>query len=364
MGGVPILLVNHSLGPGGAERQLVETALHLRQFGYSPHVASVAGGFGEARLQDAGIPVWRIPLTSYVKPSLAAAIAHARAYIRSNDIRLVHAFDFSLCLFAVLAARASGRIGLTSQRFYMDTVPPNYQRMLRLAHRWAHGIVVNCDALTVYLENGYGIKPEKIHTCHNGLEASRFPSGIRKLFPEVAGAELVIGTICVMRPEKDVGTLIEAFAAAAIRGARLLLVGSGPESESLRAHAERLGIASRTTFLPTTQDVASALNSIDISVHPSLSEGLPNSVMEAMATGRAVVATRVGGCPELIDDDKDGLLFEPRDVAALCSALKRLAADAELRTRLGTAAATRIRTHFSLDAAARRMSEIYSRHLR
>ena len=106
MSGVPILLLSHSLGPGGAERQLVETALEIRKFGFAPHVASVVGGFSEARLRDVGIPVIRVPLTSYVKPSLAGAIAHARAYIRANRIRVVHSFDYSLCLFGVLAARA------------------------------------------------------------------------------------------------------------------------------------------------------------------------------------------------------------------------------------------------------------------
>jgi glycosyltransferase involved in cell wall biosynthesis len=181
----------------------------------------------------------------------------------------------------------------------------------------------------------------------------------------LADAELVVGVVCVLRPEKNLGQLLEAFARVRGQapGTRLLIVGSGPEEARLRAQARQLSLAEVCRFLPTTPNVAAELRGIDIFVHPSLSEGLPNAVMEAMASGCAVIASRVGGCPELIEHGVDGLLVTPGDLDDLAMQLGALIDDPVARAKLAAAATERMRRDFSLEASARRLEQIYESYL-
>jgi glycosyltransferase involved in cell wall biosynthesis len=169
----------------------------------------------------------------------------------------------------------------------------------------------------------------------------------------------------VLRPEKNLGLLLKAFAAllAERPDLRLLLAGGGPEREALERQSAQLGIADHVLFHPPVPNVASLLRSIDIFVHPSLSEGFPNAVMEAMASGCCVVASDAGGCAELVTHERTGLLFRNNDLGALTSQLRRAMGNHGLRRSLGEAAARHIREHFSLERMVRRMEEIYENHL-
>ena len=183
--------------------------------------------------------------------------------------------------------------------------------------------------------------------------------------PALEGASLVVGTLCVLRPEKDLRTLVDAFALAA-RGrkdVKLAIVGSGPSEGEIRARAAERGLTDRTIFEPATNAVAAWFRSIDIFVLTSLTEALSNSLMEAMACGCACIATRVGGNPELIEEGRTGLLVEAGNPEHLASRIRILADDAVLRTRLAEEAGLKIRNEFSLGAAACRMGEIYNSFL-
>ncbi|HYA18964.1 MAG TPA: glycosyltransferase [Bryobacteraceae bacterium] len=357
---VDVLLMIYALGDGGSERQLANTALSLDRSRFNPHVASVREGFQADALRRAGIPVIHMPLRSFVSPSAVRVARQIRSYIRENRIRLVHPFDFTLGLLAIPVAKTCpGVAALSSQRCYMDLVPRKYRRPLLVAHRLADGLVVNSEELRRDLVERYSYPASRIHVCHNGLDTERFSAAGRK-----RGGDLVIGTACVLRPEKNVGHLLEAFARVrAMRpGMKLLIVGSGPERESLVAKSEALGLADICTFQPTTADVPAVIREIDIFVHPSLTEGLPNAVMEAMACECAVVASRVGGCPELIEDGKTGLLTEPGDIESLTASLASVVANDQLRESLAGAGARSMQS-FSLARSAARMQEIYERVL-
>jgi len=362
-GPTPVLLMIHSLGHGGSERQLAALALALNRERFAPHVASVLDGFHAAELRAAGVPILNLPLRSFYHPGTLLVAKDLRDYIHAHQIRLVHTFDYSLSLFGIPVARScSNVVALSSQRYFMDQVPVKYRGLLLLTHKLAHGVVANCETLRGHLSRGHSYPAERIHVCYNGLDP-RFSASGRKRLPELEGASLVIGTSSVLRPGKNIAQLLVAFERVRGRrpGMRLLIVGSGPEEASLRALSASLGIADDCLFLPSTPNVAEALRSIDIFVHPSLSEGLPNAVMEAMACGCAVIASRVGGCSELIGDE-NGVLVEPGDQAGLDRQLRRLAGDDELRIRLGCAAAERMK-EFSIAKAAGRMERIYQRYL-
>ena len=286
-GPADVLLLIHSLGHGGSERQLANTALGLDRARFRPHVGSAVDGFQADALRRAGIPVLHIPLHSFVSPGVLGAARVLRSYIRTNGIRLVHTFDYTLSLLGVPVAKTCpGMTVLSSQRFYMDLVPAKYKLPFVLTHRMADGVVANCEEMKRHLADAHGYPAEKIHVCYNGLDTARFfPAPSRTRLAGTEDASLVIGTVCVLRPEKNLGQLLEAFAAVRrLRaGMKLLIVGSGPEREGLAAQAVALGLGDACVFLPSTSDVPAALHGIDIFVHPSISEGLPNGVMEAMA---------------------------------------------------------------------------------
>ena len=358
----PVLYLIHSLGHGGSERQLASLARTLDRTKFTPHVASVIGGFRADEMSRDGIPVWNVPLHSYFGVDVWQAVRQVCTYIRRHGIVLVHTFDYSLTPLGVVAGRlCPGVRVLSSQRCSMELLPPRYRYMALIAHAFADGIVVNCEELRRHLHEDYKFRASRIQVCWNGIDPCEFRRRPEKRLEEVRDAELVIGTVGVLRPEKNLAHLIEAFQRVRQGNARikLLIIGSGPEEQSLRGLAARLGVTPQCVFLPSTADVTSALSSIDIFVHPSLSEGLPNAVMEAMACGCTVLATRVGGCPELIEDGVHGMLVRPGNLDSLVSALRAVVAAPELRCRLASAAAARIRERFSIEASARRMEGIY-----
>lgn len=353
---VDVLLMIHSLGHGGSERQLANIALSLDRSQFNPHVASVKEGFHAGALRQTGIPVLLLPLRSFAGPSAITVALQLRSYIRSRRIRLVHTFDYTLSLLGVPVAKTCpGVVVLSSQRCYTDLVPAKYRRALLLTHRMADAVVANCEEMKRDLVERYAYPANRVPVCYNGLDTARFSCAGRK-----RGGDLVIGTACVLRPEKNVGQLLEAF--AAVRGMRaglrLLIVGSGPEHDMLVAKSQALGISDVCTFRPSTPDVPAVMRSIDIFVHPSLSEGLPNAVMEAMACGCAVVATRVGGCADLIEDRVTGFLTRPGDLAGLTASLTAAIEEDEARESVASAAARRMQD-FSLARSAARMQEIY-----
>ncbi|MBI3210158.1 MAG: glycosyltransferase [Candidatus Solibacter usitatus] len=354
---VPVLLLAQSLGHGGSERQLAVTALGMDRARYEPHVASVAGGFHEDAMRAQGIPVFRLPLNSYWNRTGWHSARLLWDYIRRHKIRLVHPFDHTLTLLAVPVAKASPGVRvLTSQRGYFDVIPPRHLRALHFMHRRADGVVVNCEAIRRDMTEHHGYPREKIHVCYNGLDSTRF-----FVRPRARSAELVVGCVCVLRPEKNLRVLIDAF--AAVRQERsdlkLLLVGSGPEREALVERTRRLGMEGACVFQPSTPNVPDALNGMDIFVHPSRSEALPNAVMEAMACGCTVIASKVGGCPEILRHEESGFLFEPDDASGLSALLRRAIADGDLRQRLSAKAASVMAAEFTTARAVQRMQEIY-----
>lgn len=357
----PVLFVIHSLGHGGTERQVSVLASGLDRQKFQPHVATVEGGFRADELRRQGVPVISIPIRSFWNPGPWRLSDFLARYIRDNGIRLVHGFDPGLSLVTFLAARRSGIRMLSSQRFYMDLLTPRYRYTLLAIHWAADAIVANCQAVRNYLAHVYHYPLNRIEVCYNGIDTEAFsPEGRRRL-PELADATVVIGSVCVFRPEKNLEQLVRAFARVHSKnpGARLVLMGSGPEDGKLRNLAEQLGVEQMCHFLSSDADVSGVMRSIDIYVSTSLSEGLPNSVMEAMACGCCVIATRVGGCPELMEHGIHGFLVPAGDLDALARQMENIAGQPDVWASVGAAAALRIRERFSISASTSKMGQIY-----
>ena len=363
----PVLLMVRALGLGGTERQVTETARGLDRSQFAPHVACfVEDGLRKAEIEAAGVPIFRLPVTSFHKPSALTGAWQLASLIRQHRIQLVHTFDAPMNMFGILPARLAGTpVVLSSQRAHRDLAGRGGRPVLRLMDHVVDGIVANCAAMSEHLTKDEHVPANRVYVCYNGIDTSVYhPAPVQR--PQVLGNGVVIGVVCALRPEKGLGTLIESFATLAWESAsiKLAIVGSGPEEGALRAQVAALGIVNNVHFEPATRDVAGWLRYMDIFVLPSLSEALSNSLMEAMACGCCPVASRVGGNPELVAHDVNGKLFEAANVTDLTAQLLPLIQNEELRRRFATASAHRIATEFTQAAAAKRMGEIYEINLR
>ena len=365
---VPVLLTARELNTGGVERDVAKIALGLDRTRFAPHVGTFhPGGLRHTELRDAGVPVVVIPVRSLVSIGALRYAFALRRYIRANGIRIVHSYDAS-GVFCIPVARLAGvPVTIGSQLSYRDILDSRTQKLLRWHDRWPDAILVNCEAMRRYMVDDEHVPAERIELCYNGVETRDFyPAPPEQPRPALlSGASLVVGAVCVLRPEKNLPLLQLAFSRVFRErpDVKLLIVGSGVELENLQANAARLGIAHQSIFHPSTADVAPWLRAIDVFVLCSYSEAFSNALLEAMACGCAVIGSRVGGTPELIGDSQRGLLFESRDAGDLALKLACLASDDALRRELGRSAAEFARNCLSMEVAVSRTSAIYDRLL-
>jgi len=351
----PVLLLARELDLGGSERQMTEIAKTLDRSRFSPHVGCFsAQGIRHAELTAAGVPIVHFPVDCFTSFAALSAAWKLGSYIRRHRIRLVHSFDYPLTLFAVPVARWLTRaVVVSSQRSHRSLIPRKYRRFIRMTDHLAHAVVVNCEFVRQHLQSGEGVPGGRIRLCYNGVDLDEFAP---RAMPRDS---ITIGAVCALRPEKDLGTLIEAFARLKRPGLRLLIVGSGSMLGELRGQAAARDLGADCTFVPATGKVAEWLRAIDIFVLPSRSEALSNSLLEAMACRCCPVASRVGGNVELIRNGENGMLFEAGDVDQLCNILDTLVELRVLREQLA-ARARSTAEQFSMGDSARRMEQIYA----
>ena len=359
---IPVMLLSRTLGIGGTERQVVQTVLSLDRNLFEPHVACFYGdGFRAAAVREAGIPILELPIRSFMRwPAVREAFRLAR-YLRAHRIQVVHAFDVPMNVFGVPVARfARVPVVISSQRAHRDLTPGLYTHLLRATDRMVDAIVVNSRAVERELIGKHYVSKALIRHWPNNIDPSDFLPEPRMRQPIVAGAQLVIGSLCALRPEKGLELLLEAFAALSPADATLLIVGSGPAEAELKKRADALNLTDRCRFVPMVTNSAVWLRSIDIFVLPSRSEAFSNSLMEAMSCGCCCVASDVGGNPEQIEDGVTGALFAAGNSEALAARLRELIEDAPLRARLGKSASEHIRRNFSIGASALRATALYT----
>jgi glycosyltransferase involved in cell wall biosynthesis len=235
----------------------------------------------------------------------------------------------------------------------------------RQHERWlwplAHHILCNSAILKDLLVSRYGVPPARLTVAPNGVDTEFFQPRTDERSP---GPPVLL---CVARlvPDKDHDTLLAALAQLAARhpGTELRLVGNGPRRPALERMVQDLGLAGQVKFLPTTNDVRQLYQKADIFVLSSVAEALPNVILEAMAAGLPVVATRVGGVPEAVASEDTGLLVAPRDAVGLAAALARLLDEPETRLAMGGRGRRRAVAEFSFDAMVRRHEELWTRLL-
>jgi L-malate glycosyltransferase len=359
---VPVLLMVRELGLGGIERDVAKLALGFDRSRFTPYVATYKPlGPRYDELQKAGVPVLHLQFPSLLSLQALSAGARFRTFIRNHRIQIVHAFDPSSVFGVPLARLLRVPVVLSSQLGHRELHDPRTRKQLKLVDRWSDAVVVNCEALRRHLIDGHAVPREKIELCYNGVETKEFYPAAAHRPAELTDASLVVGAVCVLRPEKGLDLLQEAFARVRhlVPACKLLIVGNGPELERLQNNAKRLGLQDACVFLPAVASVAPLMRAIDIFVSCSHSEAFSNAILEAMACGCCVVGSRVGGTPELTGEDERGLLFGSGSIDELAGKLAMTMRDETLRKSLGEKAAAFAKSKLNVEANVERTMQIY-----
>jgi glycosyltransferase involved in cell wall biosynthesis len=336
-----VVHVTGCLEVGGQEKLLVEFARHADRRHFALQFVSLEQRGALARdLEAEGWPVTALDVPPGFWPGLVLRLARLFRRLRADA---VHTHNERPLIYAAPAARLARVRRVVHTRHGRGLGVSRRQALLaNLAARWAdHYVCVSddCARLTV----AQGLPERRVETLRNGIDTRHFAfTG-----PKPDGPAVVVARLS---PEKDVATLLDA-AAQVVREQpdfRLAVAGDGPCMAELRQRASELGLGDRVQFLGMVRDVAGLLAGARLYVLSSVSEGVSLTLLEAMARGLPVVATRVGGTPEVVADGETGLLVPPREPAALATALARVGRDADLARRLGAAGRRRAERHFDV----------------
>jgi glycosyltransferase involved in cell wall biosynthesis len=360
-----IVLALESSGPGGAENVVLRLARALRERGHEPIVATLQPGWMTERADAAGLPVWIAPQRPGI--DLRWVFRFARR-LRREQIDLLHSHEFAMNAFGGAAALlASAPAVSTIHGRHWVSERPRRTLAYRVLRRLGMPIVAVSEDLAGFLVEGLKLPRERLEVVHNGIPLpEETPSAQRARRRAAARAAIgvppdlpLLVAVGNLYPVKDHATLLRAL--SRLPAARIAIAGRGQEEERLRQLAAELGLADRVQLLGLRDDVETVLAAADVFVQPSLSEGLPLAVLEAMASALPIVATRVGGIPEAIVDGETGLLVPPGDPAALAAALARVLDRPDQAASLGSAARRRAVAAFSVDRMTDHYERLYQR---
>jgi glycosyltransferase involved in cell wall biosynthesis len=344
-----------SFHPGGTERQMTELIQRLDRDRFDVHVACFHKEGSWLPRVESCAPVTAFPIHGFARPAtLARAAAFAR-WCRARRIRAVLACDLYANAFALPSAALAGvavRVG--SRRELNPDKTPAQIALQRQAYRCAHAVVANSRAAAQQLQKE-GLATDRIHVVANGIDAARFA-------PRTAGRPVTtVLTVANLRKEKAHEVLLGAAARLAPRHPQLkfLIAGDGPRYAELRALAQRLDVEHQVRFLGHTEDVPSLLAQADVFVLPSRSEAFPNGAIEAMAAGLPVIASRVGGLLDLIEDGRTGVLVPPDDSQALAAAIESMVVAPGHAAAIGSAARDEVVQRYSFERMVRAFEDLF-----
>lgn len=357
-----VSLIDHLVPYGGAEVLVSQIAQRLDRERFEPVVCATRTADERlcAELEASGVKLLRLQRTNRGRLEQWWPLIR---YLRSTDLVVLHAHKFGSNAWAsairrVVDVRAviahehvwsfsGGRVRRCIDRYFIST---SVDLLLTVS--------IDTREQMVQVE---GIPRDRIHVFTHGTVP---PDGRNEVDRATLGLSLddfVVGTVAVLRPQKALGDLFRAvhLLRDEIPNLKIVVVGDGPERLALEGMADDLGLRRAVVFLGFRRNVERLLPSMDICVNSSHFEGSPLAVMEFMASGRPIVATSVGGVPELLDEGRCGLLVPPGDPPALAGAIRELEQNPELRATLAAGALAKHRACFDIRANIKVLERLY-----
>jgi sugar transferase (PEP-CTERM/EpsH1 system associated) len=368
-GALRILHVLDRLGVGGTELTVLKLIRGLSESRFEHRLSSLRGV--EPALEDVALPGGELLSAGNGSNGFQFRVFRLAEMMRAYRPHIVHSRNWG-AIEAIPAARlARIPVVIHSEHGYdldMLTGLPQRRRIFRrAAYAMADAVVTVTRELRDYHARQAWLSPERIRVIYNGVDTQTFfprPEArviLRKRF-DLPEQRFIVGTVGRMVPIKDHPTLLRAVEILIERGidAHALLVGSGPALELNKQFVKASSLLEgRVTFTGLSQEIPELLNTMDAFALPSISEGMSNTLLEAMATGLPLLATGVGGNTEVIEPERMGWLVPPRDAEALAARIALLASQENLRRDFGAAARARAVERFSLNRMLNDYNDLY-----
>lgn len=355
---VPVAIFVDRYTAGGTQRQAIELVKRIdrRRFRVHPVCFHTDGQWTD-RVTGLGERVASFPIHGFRRPDTARQLFSFARWCRANKIAIMHSWDIYSNIFGLPgAALASVPVRIGSRRGLGGPAGP--RRLQRVAYRAAHRMVANSHAAARQLAAD-GVPGDRITVIANGIDPSIFGSHQYSARPRR------IAMVACLREGKRIDVLIAAAPRILARhpDAEFVIVGDGPSREQLVAMARATSVSDHFQFLGHRDDVPAVLAQADLLVLPSESEAFPNAIVEGMAAGLPVVATAVGGIPELVEDGVTGRLVPAGDPDALAGALLEVLDRPERAAEFGRAGRRRIEDTYSFDRMVEQFETLYESEL-
>ena len=368
----PIIWMIDSLGPGGAEQLMPTILKNLKQAGFNIRICALqirAGNPIASELERLGLPVDLVPISNLRQPSNLFRVLR---YLRLHHPQLLHTQLEFADILGTVAAKILG-IPSISTVHTLDVFPEKKSAWGRMKLRWFllgkfcdRVIAVSEKTRLHYLQSG-GLPPDKVITLYNGVDISRFKNTDASKIAKTKQAlhlplnSKVIITVAVLREPKGIQFMIRALPAILEQcpDVHYLIVGDGEHGSILTDLVAGLAIKNHVTFAGHRTDIPNLLICCDIFVLPTLKDALPTVLIEALAADRPVVASDVGGVPEIIENGVNGLLVAPGDPSKLAEACLRILKDNDLSRQIVLAGSKTVRQRFNIDTQIEQLSRMY-----
>ena len=359
--------VIHRLDYGGLENGVVNLINHMPAERYRHAIICLAGYGPEfcKRLRSGDVRVHSLNKRPGKNPS-----AYWRMWrlLRSLQPAIVHSRNLGTVDMQWIAAVAGVRHRVHGEHGWDASDPSGLRRRSLLIRRACRPVIQRyvpmSRDLARWLEEDVRVDPSRVRQIYNGVDTETFrPSADES--PGSRREALTIGIVGRLDPVKNHASLLRAFRSILerepqlVRDLRLMIVGDGPLRAELESMSKSLELGDRVWFAGARDDTPAQYRAMDVFALPSLNEGISNTILEAMATGLPVVAARVGGNPEIVEDGVSGLLYEQGATDGLPSAILRYVKDPVLRQTHGAAARRRVMQNFSLEAMVQRYLDLY-----
>lgn len=361
-----VMLLAIGLGVGGTETHIVELASRLDRSRFTVTVCALkSGGTMAQELEKRGVRVLSLDGTGKLD---ARVIVRLFKLLRAEQPDVVQAFLF----WANVAARACGRILRAFpviSSYHDEIVSEGWLVRLvdRLTLTWTDRIVCCSGAVGRSVVSRIGGKIEHFTFIPFGVDIDQFEPAAAATRRELGlrDGQKIIGTVCrLVEPKKGLRILLQAMAVLAKRygqpPCQLLIVGDGPSRHELELLREQLGLSSWVVFAGSRRDIPRVLHAVDAFVLPSLYEGFGIAILEAMAAGKPVIATAVGGIPEFVLSGETGLLVEPGNVEALADAIDRLLSHPQQARTMGAKGRIRAGERYHISTVVRQHEQVYT----